>query len=75
MSEVINIYQEVTEDGLAEVKELENGMKIISLINPTNEYMLANSIVQAPQPNINDYLLDLDYRMSMFELGLGLGGL
>ena len=73
MPEIINVYQITTNDGLVEVEELDNGIKVETLIEPSAEYLqkLADQPpAQPPEPNQDDYLLDLDYRLSMTELGL-----
>lgn len=53
--EVVNIYQITTDDGILEVKELANGMKIESLVEPSVEY-LAN---QPPPPTTEPTELEL----------------
>ncbi|MBC2721846.1 hypothetical protein [Desulfosporosinus sp.] len=67
------IYRINTEDGLVEVEELDNGIKMETLIEPSEAYLqrLAEQPgPPPPEPNQDDYLLDLDFRICMIELGL-----
>ncbi|EGW36454.1 hypothetical protein [Desulfosporosinus sp. OT] len=39
MAEVVNTYQETREDGVFTIEELDNGIKIESLIQPSEAYL------------------------------------
>jgi len=73
--ELVITYTETTPNGLIEVEEHEDGMRVEILVEPSEEYLneRASELVlepSPPEPNQDDYLLDLDYRLSMNELGL-----
>ena len=52
MSDVKNVYQKTTEDGLVEVRELENGMSVEILLEPTETYLerMASQVPPPPDP-------------------------
>jgi hypothetical protein len=61
--------REVDEQG--NVWEVQGSVSL--LVEPTPEWIAANQPTiepKLPQPTQEDYLIDLDYRLCMIELGL-----
>jgi len=64
-----NNYEIIT-DEMGVWKLLPNGSK--DLIEPSEKWYenITNIEVTVPEPTQEDYMMDLDYRLSLIELGL-----
>ena len=54
MPKTIDIYQITTVDGVFEIKELDNGVKIESLTEPSEEYLQRRANEPKPIPHLSE---------------------